>query len=224
MIIRKKNTFRCICSQATLLGDFMQSAKFLADTQQNVHEEQAVSPPSKRTSKCYASVSLSSDMQKRKCQAERASNILRHVLILSAGLTSLAGGHILNHAYGTCACLKCKSSLLCRGIYYSILLVLTDFCFCHHQTAETRRCLMDSWAITTLYCLQLIKQGLKPLTLIWIFGVIHMDLTRNKSNLWVIQSMSYSFPLTGFRDKRNLVVKWVWVYGLSQRIHKSTTV
>lgn len=185
----------------------MQYAKFLADTQQNVHEEQAVSPPSKPTPKCYASVSLSSDMQKRKCQAERASNNLRHVLILSAGLTSPAGGRILNHAYGTSACLKCKSSTLCRWIYYSILIFPTGFCICHHQTAETCRSLMDSWAITTLYCLQLIKQGLKPLTLIWIFGVIHMDLTRNKSNPWVIQSMSYSFPLAGFRDKRNLVAK-----------------
>lgn len=196
MIIRKKNTFRCICCQATLLGDFMQSAKFLADTQKNVHEEQAVSPPSKRPPKYYASVSLSSDMQERKCQAERASNNLRHVLILSAGLTSSAGDRILNHASGTSDCLKCKSS---RWIYYRILIFLTDFCICYHQTAETCRCLMDSWAITTLYCLQLIKQGLKPLTLIWIFGVIHMDLTRNKSNLWVIQSMSYSFPLTETR-------------------------
>lgn len=154
MIIRKKNTFRFICCQATLFGAFVQSAKFLADTQQNVHEEQAVSPPSKRTPKYYASVSLSSDMQKRKCQAERAFNNLRHVLILSAGLTSLAGDRILSHAYGTSAYLKCKSSTLCRWIYYSILILLTDFC--HHQTAETCRCLMDSWAITTLYCLQLI--------------------------------------------------------------------
>lgn len=163
-------------------------------------------------------------MQKRKCQAERASNNLRHVLILSAGLTSSAGDGILNHAYGMSACLKCKSSTLYIWIYYSILTFLTDFCICHHQTTETCRCPMDSWAITTLYCLQLIKQRLKPLTLIWSFGVIHMDLTRNKINLWVIQSVSYSFPLTGYRDKRNLVVKWVWVYGLSQRIHKSTTV
>lgn len=187
MIIRKKNTFRCICCQATLLGGFMQSAKFLADTQQNVHEEQAVSPPSKQTFKYYASVSLSSDMQKRKCQAERPSNNLRYVLILSAGLTSLAGDGILNHAYGTSARLKCKSSTLCRWIYYSILIFRTDFCICHHQTAETCRCVMDSWAITTLYCLQLLKQGLKPLTLIWIFGVIHMDFKKKQK-----QPLGYS--------------------------------
>lgn len=62
------------------------SARFLADTQQNVPEEQAVSPQTQRTSKRYARVSLSHDMQKRKCQPERDANNFRHVLILLAGL------------------------------------------------------------------------------------------------------------------------------------------